>query len=148
LLTFALSAVGTFFNPAKGALIPRMVEPDHLTAANSLSQTSMTLAFVIGPAPAGRTFYLLGAGNEWMAFVFDAASFLISAFAIWMIRMPKEATHPASETPAEGGAFVRVGRELVVGLKALAFNKVMAILAVAFGITMLGVGALNVLWVA
>lgn len=148
LLTFALSAVGTFFNPAKGALIPKMVEPDHLTAANSLSQTSMTLAFVIGPALAGATFYLLGAGNEWMAFVFDAASFLISAFAIWMIRLPKEATHPASETPAEGGELVRVGRELIVGVKALAFNKVMAILAVVFGITMLGVGALNVLWVS
>jgi MFS family permease len=143
-----MSAVGTFFNPAKGALIPKMVKPDHLTAANSLSQTSMTLAFVLGPALAGATFFLLGAGNEWMAFVFDAASFLVSAFAIWMIRLPKEATHPASETPAEGGEMVRVGRELIVGIKALAFNKVMAILAVVFGITMLGVGALNVLWVS
>jgi MFS family permease len=36
----------------------------------------------------------------------------------------------------------------VVGLKALAFNRAMATLAVAFGITMLGIGALNVLWVS
>src|SRR5215212_6791326 len=41
-LAFVMSSVGTFFNPAKGALIPKMVAPDHLTAANALSQTSMT----------------------------------------------------------------------------------------------------------
>jgi DHA3 family macrolide efflux protein-like MFS transporter len=148
LLAFTMSSVGTFFNPAKGALIPKMVEPDHLTAANALSQTSMTMAFVLGPALAGATFFLLGAGNEWWAFVLDAASFLVSAFAIWRIRLPKEATKPASETPAGGSAFARVGKELMVGIKALAFNRVMATLSVVFAVTMLGVGALNVLWVS
>jgi DHA3 family macrolide efflux protein-like MFS transporter len=143
-----MSSVGAFFNPAKGALIPKMVPSEHLTAANALSQTSMTMAFVLGPALAGATFFLLGAGNEWLAFVFDAASYLISAVAIWRIRLPKDATRPASETPVEGGAFARVGKELMVGIKALAFNRVMATLSVVFAVTMLGVGALNVLWVA
>ncbi len=147
-LSFLLSAVGTFFNPAKGALIPKMVPSEHLTAANALSQTSMTMAFVVGPALAGATFFLLGAGNEWVAFVLDAGSYLVSAVAIWMIRMPKEATQPASETPTEGSALGRVGKELVVGLKALAFNRVIATLSVVFGVTMLGIGALNVLWVS
>ncbi len=148
LLAFTMSSVGAFFNPAKGALIPNMVPPSHLTAANALSQTSMTMAFVLGPALAGATFFLLGKGNEWLAFVFDSGSYLISALTIWMIRLPKEATKPVSETPSEGGAFSRVGKELVVGIKALAFNKVMATLSVVFGVTMLGVGALNVLWVS
>ncbi|MEO5951208.1 MAG: MFS transporter, partial [Chloroflexia bacterium] len=147
-LAFALSAVGTFFNPAKGALIPKMVPADQLMAANSLSQTSQTLAFVAGPALAGATFYLLGAGNEWMAFVLDAVSFVISAFAIWLIRMPKEDTKPAVEVSTEGSAVGRVVKELGVGLKALAFNKVIATLTVVFGVTMLGIGALNVLWVS
>jgi MFS family permease len=147
-LAFAMSTVGAFFNPAKGALIPKMVPPEHLTAANALSQTSMTMAFVLGPALAGATFFLLGAGNEWMAFVLDAASYLVSAFAIWRIRMLKVETHPASETPTEGGAVGRVGKEIVVGIKALAFNRVMATLSVVFAVTMLGVGALNVLWVS
>jgi MFS transporter, DHA3 family, macrolide efflux protein len=147
-LAFVMSAVGTFFNPAKGALIPKMVPQEHLTAANALSQTSLTMAFVLGPALAGATFFLLGAGNEWMAFVLDAISFLVSAVAIWMVRMPKEDTKPAAETPAEGSALARVGRELAVGLKALAFNRVIATLSVVFGVTMLGVGALNVLWVS
>ncbi len=148
LLAFTLSSVGAFFNPAKGALIPNMVPPAHLTAANALSQTSMTMAFVLGPALAGATFFLLGKGNEWLAFVFDSCSYLISAATIWMIKLPKDATKPAAETPAEGGAFSRVGKELVVGVKALAFNRIMATLSVVFGVTMLGVGALNVLWVS
>ncbi|MEO8286606.1 MAG: MFS transporter [Chloroflexota bacterium] len=147
-LAFAQSAVGTFFNPAKGALIPKLVPPEQLTAANALSQTSMTMAFVLGPVLAGGTFFVLGAGNEWIAFVLDSASYLISAVAIWKLRLPKEATNPAPEMPTEGGGFARVGKELVIGVKALAFNKVMATLSVVFGITMLGVGALNVLWVS
>src|SRR5262249_36504135 len=104
--------------------------------------------FVLGPALAGATFFLLGSGNAWMAFVFDAASFLVSAFAILMIRMPKEDTKPAVDRATEGGALSRVGKELVVGIKALAFNRTMATLSVVFAVTMLGVGALNVLWVS
>jgi MFS family permease len=147
-LAFATSTVGTFFNPAKGALIPKMVPVEHLMAANALSQTSMTVAFVLGPALAGATFYALGSGNEWIAFVLDASSFLISAVAIWMIRMPREDTKPAVETSTEGSAVGRVLNDLVVGVKALAFNKVIGTLSLVFGITMLGIGALNVLWVS
>ncbi|HEX9987401.1 MAG TPA: MFS transporter [Chloroflexia bacterium] len=148
ILAFAMSAVGTFFNPAKGALIPKMMPTEHLTAANALSQTSMMAAFVLGPALSGAIFFLAGSGNEWIAFVLDATSYVVSAFAIWMIRMPKEDTKPAPETTAEGSALGRVGKEIVVGIKALAFNRVMATLSVVFAITMLGVGALNVLWVS
>ncbi|MEO6457591.1 MAG: MFS transporter, partial [Chloroflexia bacterium] len=148
-LAFVLSAVGTFFNPAKGALIPKMVPTEHLTSANALSQTSMTMAFVLGPALAGATFFLLGSGNEWIAFVLDAGSYLVSAIAISMIRMPKEDTQPSvSETPTEGSALGRVGQELLVGIKALAFNRIIATLSVVFAVTMLGIGALNVLWVS
>ena len=167
-LTFVMSAVGSFFNPAKGALIPNMVPTEHLTAANALSQTSMTMAFVLGPALAGAAFAALGSGNEWLAFVFDAASYLVSALAIWSIRLPKTATMPGIATGPEqahsrlhlandeDGPLLatqpsplrRVWEELTVGLKALFLNRAMATLAVVFAVTMLGVGALNVLWVS
>src|SRR4051812_26724194 len=55
-LAFALSAVGTLFVPAKGALIPWLVPDEQLTAANALSQTSQMLAQFAGPALAGATF--------------------------------------------------------------------------------------------
>jgi DHA3 family macrolide efflux protein-like MFS transporter len=152
-VAFLLSAVGTFFIPAKGAIIPSMVPTEHLTAANALIQTSSTLGFFIGPGLAGATFALLGAGNAWIAFVVDALSFLVSALAIWRIKLPPAATQAGPRTAEEGraaaagSALGRVGQELQVGLRALLLNRTIFILALVFGLTMLGIGALNVLWV-
>ncbi len=151
-LVFAMSTVGAFFNPAKGALIPNLVPTEHLMSANSLSQTSMTLATFVGPALAGATFAIAGDGNQWVAFVVNAASFLVSAGALWFISMPKvEAPREItskSKIQNPKSAIGQVWSELTVGLKALFLNRVIAALAVVFTITMLGVGALNVLWVA
>jgi MFS family permease len=152
-VAFLLSAVGTLFIPAKGAILPNMVPTEQLTAANAMIQTSSTLGLFIGPALAGATFALLGAGNAWIAFVVDAFTFLLSALAIWRIRLPKEATQAGPRTAedlraaAAGTAVGRVWRELKVGLRALLLNRTIAILALVFGLTMLGIGALNVLWV-
>jgi MFS family permease len=152
-VAFLLSAVGTFFIPAKGAIIPNMVPAEQLTAANALIQTSSTLGFFIGPGLAGAAFALLGAGNAWIAFVFDALSFLVSALAIWRIRLPQAATQAGPRTAddlraaAAGSALGRVAHELQVGLKALLLNRTIATLAFVFGLMMLGIGALNVLWV-
>jgi len=148
-IAFVMSSVGTFFMPAKGALIPRLVPEEQLLSANSLSQTSMMLANFIGPALAGLTFALVGRGNEWVAFVLDSFSFVVSALAIYLIRAPREVTlvsQPSEEATA-AGPFRRVWQELVVGLKVLALNRTVATLAGVFGVTMLGVGAMNVLWV-
>ena len=152
-VAFLLSTVGTFFIPAKGAIIPNMVPMEHLTAANALIQTSATLGFFIGPGLAGAMFALLGAGHAWIAFVVDALSFLVSALAIWRIKLPSEATQAGPRTAedgraaATGSALGRVWLELQVGLRALLLNRTIFILALVFGLTMLGIGALNVLWV-
>src|SRR5579859_4559066 len=146
-LAFALAAFGTLFNPAKGALIPTLVPPEQLTAANALAQTSQMLSTLIGPALAGTTFALVGAGNQWVAFGINAVSFLVSAAAVWLI--PAARGRPAAR-PAAGPAdhpLARVWQELLVGLQALVLNRTMATLALVFGVTMLGIGAINVLWV-
>jgi MFS family permease len=152
-VAFLLSTVGTFFNPAKVALVPNMVPAGQLTAANAFIQTSAMLGFFIGPGLAGATFALLGAGNTWIAFVIDAFSFLVSALAIWLIKLPKEATQAGPRTAEDlraassGSSLGRVWNELKVGLKALLLDRTISILALVFGITMLGIGALNVVWV-
>jgi MFS family permease len=148
-LAFAMSTVGTLFNPAKGALIPELVPAEHLISANSLSQTTQMLAILVGPALAGTTLALAGTGNQWVAFLVDSVSYLVSAVMIWLVRAPvKTAVQAAGAAAARGlGAVRQVWQELLVGLKALLFSRTMATLTVIFAFVMLGIGAINVLWV-
>lgn len=148
-LGFLMSTVGAFFNPAKGALIPHLVPTEQLLSANSLSQTAQVLSLLLGPALAGITLKVAGTGHEWIAFVVDSASFVVSALAIWAISVPKHAEirDQRSEIGAETSPVRKVWQELRVGFKALALNRTMATLTVIFSITMLGVGAINILWV-
>lgn len=146
-LGFVMSAIGTLFIPAKGALLPRLVPEEQLISANALSQTSQMLATLIGPALAGATFALVGNGQQWIAFVVDSLSFVVSAFAIWRVVVPPAPAADAAAPPvATTGAIRQVWNELLVGLQALVLNKVIATLAIVAGITMLGIGAVNVLW--
>lgn len=161
-LAFLMSTVGTLFGPAKTALIPRLVSKEQLLSANALSQTSQMLATMIGPAFAGFTLAVAGAGNEWVALVVDSATFLVSAFTIWLIRMPSTAKSPVVNLNAQvsedgahadeqldrsSSAIGKVWQELKVGLKALVLNGVIGMVSIVMAITMLGVGAINVLWV-
>lgn len=150
-LAFLLSTIGTLFNPAKSALIPRLVPQEQLLAANSLSQTSQMLATLAGPALAGASFQLAGPGNQWFAFLLDSVSFLVSAVAIWRIVVP--AAPPTEEaaireaSPNLGAAARQVWSEMVVGLRAVVLNRAIAVTTLVLGVALLGVGAINVLWV-
>ncbi|HVG01106.1 MAG TPA: MFS transporter, partial [Chloroflexia bacterium] len=148
-LGFMLSTVGTLFIPAKGAIIPNLVPKDQLLAANSLSQTTMFFSILLGPALGSLTLAVAGEGNQWVAFLVDAISYVISAIAIWLIRVPKEVSAPprAAAVQSEASAVRRVWDEMVVGIKLMFVNKTMSTLAVVFMVTMLGIGAVNVLWV-
>jgi MFS family permease len=148
-LGFALSTVGTIFLPAKGAIIPNLVPKDQLIAANSLTQATMFLSILLGPALGSLTLALAGEGNQWVAFVVDAASYVVSAIAIWLIRVPREVSSPARVAGETSGvsALRRVWDEMLVGIKLMFVNRTMSTLAVVFMVTMLGVGAVNVLWV-
>lgn len=73
-----------FFLPAFGAIVPDVVRKDLLVEANSLDQFVRPLAFrLTGPAVAGLLIATLGLGA---AFLFDAATFVISAVAIVLMR--------------------------------------------------------------
>ena len=47
-LSFLQAAVGTFFNPARGAVVQQILKPDQYMAANSMSQTGMVVSSVVG----------------------------------------------------------------------------------------------------
>ena len=89
----ALYGVGTaFFTPAFEAVVPDIVPPSDLAAANSLDQFVRPIALrLAGPALGGVLVAGFGTGT---AFAVDAASFAASTVAIFFIRPP---AHPRSE---------------------------------------------------
>ncbi len=90
LVSTLLSTVSTFFFPARTAILPLMLGPDQLLAANALAQLTHTLSFVVGAAAAG---VLVGAFDATApAFLFDSLSFFISAYFIARISISGKVT--------------------------------------------------------
>lgn len=85
-LLFAQETLSSFFEPARSAALPQTVEPRALLAANSLSNATWSSMLAVGAALGG----LLAAGlGPRSAFLIDAASFLLSAFFIGSIGIPR-----------------------------------------------------------
>jgi MFS family permease len=139
-LGFALAAVSTLFDPAKSALIPQILPRESLLAANGLSQTTRVVTYVCGEALAGLLVGLVGSG--WLAFSLDSLSFFISAVFILRIVLPRGSAPPREPGPSEsawealtGGLRFTLSQHLLVGV------------LVTMGVTMLGIGALSVLFI-
>jgi MFS family permease len=108
-LLVALYGVGTaFFTPAFEAIVPDIVPPDDLAAANSLDQFVRPITLrLAGPAVGGALVAAVGTGT---AFALDAASFAASAAAIVFMRPP---AHPRSEHVESSVGAVREGLRFV-----------------------------------
>ena len=104
----AVYGCGTaFFTPAFEAIVPDLLPPDDLPAANSLDQFVRPIALrLLGPLLGG---WLVAAGTG-LAFAVDAASFAVSAFAVLLLRAPtRSAVEHGSHRAAvrEGLTFIR-----------------------------------------
>jgi MFS family permease len=94
ILAAVTGAGSAFFLPASTAVIPQLVAPDLLVAANSLSSSSRLLAEdLLGPALGGVL--VAAVGTTW-AFGIDAASFAVSVVTLLLIRARPEITAPSS----------------------------------------------------
>jgi len=96
-LAAVFGIVDGFFWPALSTIVPMLVPEDHLPAANALMQGSQQLTGLIGPALAGLLVAAVGTG---LAFGIDAASFIVAAGALVLIRggrrhAPAEASREA-----------------------------------------------------
>jgi MFS family permease len=111
MLLVALYGVGTaFFTPAFEAIVPDIVPPGDLAAANSLDQFVRPIAFrLAGPAVGGALVAAVGTGT---AFALDAASFAASAAAVLFMRPP---AHPRSEHVESSVGAVKEGLRFVRG---------------------------------
>lgn len=87
LTVFQLS-LSTFFEPAKTAAIPSIVEDHDLLAANAISSVTWSVMLTLGAAIGG---VITGWFGTNAAFVLDALSYLLSAALIASVRLPRRA---------------------------------------------------------
>jgi predicted MFS family arabinose efflux permease len=85
-LTVLQLGLSTFFEPAKTAAIPSVVEDRELVAANAISSVTWSVMLTLGAAIGGVMTDLFGTD---VAFVLDAATYVLSAALIASIRVPK-----------------------------------------------------------
>src|SRR6476469_5216224 len=90
-LTVLQLGLSTFFEPAKTAAIPSIVEDRELVAANAISSVTWSAMLTIGAAIGGL---ITGWFGTDVAFVLDALTFALSAALIAGVRFPRR---PARE---------------------------------------------------
>jgi hypothetical protein len=135
-LVAATSAVLTvFFDVSYQAYLPSLVDRENLLEGNSKLALSESIAGVAGP---GLTGILVQALTAPIAILFDAVSFLASAFSIWLIRKP--------EPRPERGAAPHIGREILEGLQASWREPVLRTLALRTATSSLFLGFGNSLY--
>jgi predicted MFS family arabinose efflux permease len=146
LVVFVQSSVGQFFNPAKGALIPQLVDEQDLMPANSLNSLGIELTRLIGAPIGGALMALMGLAS---VVVLDCVSFVISALLIGLIATPRAGQPAPAAAPDAGIAALLAGvwRDLVAGLRLVRGTRWLAGLFLAMGVLMFGQGITNVLLV-
>lgn len=135
-VAFVQASIGTVDNPARSAFLPAVVGEDRLLAANSVSQTSRIVFNLLGTAAAGilaATFDTLGP-----AFVIDSITFFASFLLVSRIKTSGEPGKAADS---------RVWVEMKEGFGVMASSRPLRAVIGSLSVTMLGLGAVNVLFV-
>ena len=118
-LAYAVSALkfmlGAFFEPARSAAIPSVVSGADLIAANAISGMTWSAMLAIGAALGGVAVGTLGTSA---AFLIDAASFVLSAFFILRVSIPRRSVRQVGSRPLdelrEAAHFLRGERQIAL----------------------------------
>ncbi|MGW3556070.1 MFS transporter [Streptomyces sp. NPDC000963] len=79
----ALQAVCAALNsPARSSMIPRLLPPEQLRAANALNSMVMTFGTLVGPSLGGL---IVGLAGYQAAYLVDAVAFTASLYAMWRL---------------------------------------------------------------
>ena len=93
-LAGVLGAGQAFFNPAMTGLMPEMVSPERLQAANGLRGVASSTGQILGPSVAG---IIVAAGGAGWAIAIDSATYAVSAACLWRLAIPpRPASSPSS----------------------------------------------------
>lgn len=157
-LAFVLGSAAAIDNPARQAMVGKVVPAEHLANAVALNSATFNLSRILGPALGGVLIAVWGVGP---VFALNAASFVLAIVAVSMIRTAAKAQQNSQRaTFGQGWAYVRARPDLLVVLAAVAvaatfaFNYAMftalmareqfAVSASAFGLasSVLAIGAI------
>jgi MFS family permease len=114
-VSFAVGLIGAVFDITAQAVLPLLVEPAALLAANSYFTATFQIDGILGPAAAGFAIYALGTAAS---LSIDGASFFLLVVALLMIRVPAVAKALGAVRSwkaefHEGWAYFRSRAELV-----------------------------------
>jgi MFS family permease len=87
-VAFLVASVSLFFQPSKNALVPQIVEREDLVPANSATSVTETLADLLG-LPAASLLVAILSPVIYVAFILDAASYLLSAALLAFMRVAR-----------------------------------------------------------
>ena len=142
-LSFFQAAVGTFFNPARGALLGKVVPAEQMVQASSLAQTTQVIASLLGTTVAG---VLIGGSHSestfWIVFGLDALTFAISVVLVALLRTSGTVQIEGSPTNPRA-----VLNSILEGLRLIARTPTLLAIMVSAMIAVFGFGAFNVLMV-
>jgi len=131
-LTAISASFSAFDQPARGALVPNLVERAELPAAIALNQMLYQTAAIVGPAVGGLVIASYGVAA---AYWIDAVTFAAAIAAAVALRAPKQVValpQSVMESLVEGLTYVVRNRllfsEMVIDLLAMFFGSVRALM--------------------
>ncbi|HVB25205.1 MAG TPA: MFS transporter [Ktedonobacteraceae bacterium] len=143
---FIIASFSRFFMPAKSAVLQVIVPNERQPQAASISQATMALSFIVGPALASPLYFVVG---PFVAIIINAVSYIVSALSLSALRASREALQPSlmvtSPVEQAPGGFRAVMRELGAGFSFVGRTRVLLMVTLLALIAMLGAGALNAL---
>jgi Transmembrane secretion effector len=128
-------AVDAFFQPARVSVLPSVVEPDLLTAANALLGAGTRISAVLGPAVGG---IVVAVSNASIGFLVDGVCFAVCGLAVSRIRASRPV---AGSAPAADSLGSRIREGLTY---ALSDPRIRTILVVDVAVTFCYAGPFTV----
>ncbi|UCG25329.1 MAG: MFS transporter [Chloroflexota bacterium] len=141
-VAFLESTVNQFLGPAENALLPTLIDDEHLVSANSMNALNDNLARIVGAALGG---ILLGTVGFRNVVLFDTVSFLVAAALITFVVVQPATRAAVSETAANVSRWLQVWREWIGGLRLVAEDNILRNLFIVIGVALFGDAILSAL---
>jgi MFS family permease len=121
-LAVLFGIIASFFHPSYRAITPELVDREHLSSANALTELSVQCGNLLGPM-LGASLIAFGRGSASTAFAFDGLTFVISVCSLFAIRsIPRtsqEKTGEREEQANRKSGLRSVGQDMNDGFRTI-----------------------------